>query len=57
VGGVATHTVRPGETLWTLAQQKDVPVWLLQRYNEHLQSAIVRPGTKLRIPKVAVKSS
>jgi membrane-bound lytic murein transglycosylase D len=57
VGGVATHTVRPGETLWTLAQQKDVPVWLLQRYNEHLQSAIVRPGTKLRIPKVVVKSS
>jgi len=29
-----------------------IPLWLLQRYNTHLDLNAPRPGTELRIPKV-----
>lgn len=58
VDGVITHTLKPGETLWTLAHQAyNVPLWLLQKYNHDLEFRTLVPGTKLRIPQVVMKQA
>jgi membrane-bound lytic murein transglycosylase D len=58
VDGVITHTLKRGETLWTLARREyDVPLWLLQKYNYDLEFRMLSPGTKLRIPQVVEKAS
>ncbi|MDQ3388482.1 MAG: transglycosylase SLT domain-containing protein [Gemmatimonadota bacterium] len=44
-----THTVRKGESLWTIARRNDTTVAALKRANG-LQGSAVRPGQKLRLP-------
>jgi membrane-bound lytic murein transglycosylase D len=47
------HTLRPGETLWTLSHKTyAVPSWLIHRYNPDVDLAKLVPGTKLVIPIV-----
>lgn len=49
--GSETHVVRPGESLWALAQGRfNVPIWLLRQYNPDVDLGDIRPGTKLVIP-------
>jgi membrane-bound lytic murein transglycosylase D len=49
----ATHVVRPGESIWVIAQQRyNIPIWLLRQYNPDLDFGDIRPGTKLVIPVV-----
>lgn len=49
----ATHVIRPGESIWVLAQQRyNIPIWLLRQYNPDLDLGAVKPGTKLIIPVV-----
>jgi membrane-bound lytic murein transglycosylase D len=57
VDGVTRHTLQPGETLWALYQEYDVPLWLLQRYNTHLQPHTLQPDTELRLPQVVERAS
>jgi hypothetical protein len=38
-------------------ETRNVPLWLLQRYNTHIDLQSARPGTELRIPKVMGKVS
>jgi hypothetical protein len=58
VGEVVTRKLKPGETLVSVSRQTpDVPLWLLQRYNTHLDPSALRPGTELRIPKVVHRVS
>jgi membrane-bound lytic murein transglycosylase D len=48
-----THVVRPGESIWIIAQQRyNIPLWLLRQYNPDLDLGDIRPGTKLVIPIV-----
>jgi membrane-bound lytic murein transglycosylase D len=48
-----THIVRPGESIWVIAQQRyNIPLWLLRQYNPDLDLGDIRPGTKLVIPLV-----
>jgi len=53
VGEVVTRKLKPGETLLSVSRAAPaIPLWLLQRYNTHLDLNAPRPGTELRIPKV-----
>jgi membrane-bound lytic murein transglycosylase D len=53
VGEVVTRKLKPGETLLSVSRTAPgIPLWLLQRYNTHLDLNAPRPGTELRIPKV-----
>lgn len=45
-----THTVRRGESLWTLARRNDLTVAQLRRANG-MRSNSLRPGQKLTIPR------
>ena len=58
IDDVATRKLKPGETLLSVSRQAPgVPLWLLQRYNTHLELNTPRPGTELRIPKVVSRVS
>lgn len=46
----AVHIVRPGETLWTIAQQFDVALDDLLRANRLTRSSVIHPGDAIRIP-------
>jgi membrane-bound lytic murein transglycosylase D len=53
IKGNELHIVRPGESIWVLAQQRyNIPIWLLRQYNPDVDFGSVRPGTKLIIPIV-----
>lgn len=45
----ASHTVRPGETLWRIAQAYDTTPVALKRANR-LTTSTIRPGQRLTIP-------
>jgi len=48
---VETYTVRRGDSVWTLSKEKfDVPLWLLKKYNAHLDFSALHPYQKLNIP-------
>ena len=56
-GEVSTgvHTVRTGETAWTLGHGKDpVPVWVLASYNPGVDLDHLKPGQELAVPVVNV---
>jgi hypothetical protein len=58
VGEVVTRKLKPGETFLSVSREtRDVPLWLLQRYNTNIDLKSARPGTELRIPKVVGKVS
>ena len=48
---VETYTVRRGDSIWTISKDKfDVPVWLIKKYNSHLDVGALYPYQKLNIP-------
>jgi membrane-bound lytic murein transglycosylase D len=58
VGEVVTRKLKRGETFLSVSREtRDVPLWLLQRYNTNVDLKSARPGTELRIPKVVGKVS
>lgn len=53
ISGDVSHTIRSGESIWVLAQQRyNIPIWLLRQYNPDVDLGAVRPGTRLVIPTV-----
>ncbi len=53
IKNTATHTIKPGESVWVLAQQRySIPIWLLRQYNPDLELSSIRPGLTLVIPVV-----
>ncbi len=58
LAGMAEHVVRPGESLWILAERRyGIPVWLLRHFNPDLDPDSVRPGTKMVIPRLEAAAS
>ena len=48
---VETYTVRRGDSIWTISKEKfDVPLWLIRKYNAHLDFSALHPAQKLNIP-------
>lgn len=53
ITGDETHVIKPGESVWVLAQQRfNIPIWLLRQYNPDLDLGAVKPGAKLIVPTV-----
>jgi membrane-bound lytic murein transglycosylase D len=51
---IEMHVIKPGESLWVLAERTyKVPVWLLRQYNPTLNlTARVQPGTVVKFPRL-----
>ena len=48
---VQTYTVRRGDNIWTLSKEKfEVPLWLIKKYNAHLDFSALYPSQELIIP-------
>ncbi len=47
----ASYVVRPGDTLYSIAQRHDTEVADLERLNHLPSRAVLRPGEKLRVPQ------
>jgi len=48
---VQTYTVRSGDNIWTLSKEKfEVPLWLIKKYNAHLDFSALHPSQELLIP-------
>jgi membrane-bound lytic murein transglycosylase D len=58
VVGTDVHLLRPGDTLWYLAEKRYlVPVWLLRQYNPSLDFGALQSGARLTIPQIAPRPS
>jgi membrane-bound lytic murein transglycosylase D len=48
---VQTYTVRRGDNIWTLSKEKfEVPLWLIKKYNAHLNFSALYPSQEILIP-------
>ncbi len=51
VVGFTDYRVRSGDTIWEICHKKfDVPLWLLKKYNAHLDYTRLDPSSSLQIP-------
>jgi membrane-bound lytic murein transglycosylase D len=50
---IETHMIKPGESLWVLAERRyKVPVWLLRQYNPDLNFDRIQPGAAVKFPRL-----
>jgi membrane-bound lytic murein transglycosylase D len=50
---IETHVIKPGESLWVLAERRyKVPVWLLRQYNPDLNFDRIQPGAAVKFPRL-----
>jgi len=54
VTGVEAYTVKLGDTLWSIAEQHDIPYWFLRRTNSEMAAPVV--GQNLRVPVVEARN-
>jgi len=53
ISSTEPHTIRRGDSLWTLAKRTyKLPLWLLRQYNPDVNFSAVHPGMSITIPKV-----
>jgi membrane-bound lytic murein transglycosylase D len=53
IAGTETYALKHGDSLWTIALQKnDLPVWLVAQYNPDVNFNDMRPGTTITLPQV-----
>lgn len=50
--GTKTHVIRSGDSIWTLAQRRDLPLWLLRQYNPDVDFGDLHAGARLALPAV-----
>jgi membrane-bound lytic murein transglycosylase D len=53
IAGTENYNVKRGESLWTIAEHSDVPIWLVAQYNPDVDFGDMRPGTTITLPRVA----
>ncbi len=52
ITGTQIYIARSGDSLWSVTQRGQLPVWLLRQYNPDLNFADLRPGTQIVLPQV-----
>jgi len=54
---VAEHTVKSGETLWSIARTYDSSVEAIRDANDMDADSVLQPGQKLRVPRPAASGA
>ena len=52
IAGTVNYNVKRGESLWTIAEHRDLPLWLVAQYNPDADFSEMRPGTEITLPRV-----
>ncbi len=48
---VRTYTIKRGDNIWTLSKEQfEVPLWLIKKYNAHLDFNVLVPSQQLLVP-------
>lgn len=53
--GIYSHTVKRGDTVWSMSQQAGFPVWLFYKLNPELKSGKLANGTRVLLPRLQKK--
>lgn len=57
VTGTENYTIQPGDNLWVLAREYELPIWVITRYNPVLRSGPPRAGELIRIPRIKTRDA
>jgi membrane-bound lytic murein transglycosylase D len=58
VPAVDDYVLQRGDTLWKVARrERELPVWLLHRYNPDVDFGALRPGDRIAIPRIEPRQS
>jgi LysM repeat protein len=52
VTGVEEYKIQSGDSLWVLAREFELPIWVITRYNPELRSGPPRAGKSITIPRI-----
>ncbi|MGA3157305.1 MAG: transglycosylase SLT domain-containing protein [Steroidobacteraceae bacterium] len=52
ITGTEIYIARRGDSLWSLTQHGQLPIWLLQQYNPDLDFGELRAGTQVVLPRI-----
>ena len=48
---VHIYTIKRGDNIWTLSKEQfEVPLWLIKKFNTHLDFSALQPSQELKIP-------
>ena len=50
--GTEVYQIEAGDSLWALAREHELPIWVITRYNPALRSGPPRVGDSIRIPQI-----
>ena len=55
---VQIYTIKRGDNVWTLSKENfEVPLWLIRKFNTHLNFSTLQPSQELRIPVITEKNA
>ncbi|HCK76564.1 MAG TPA: hypothetical protein DHW07_05405 [Gammaproteobacteria bacterium] len=52
VTGADKYKIRSGDSLWVLAREFELPIWVITRYNPELRKGPPRAGKTIKIPRI-----
>ena len=52
VTGSQQYKIQSGDSLWVLAREFELPIWVITRYNPELRSGPPRAGASITIPRI-----
>jgi len=52
VTGADEYKIQSGDSLWVLAREFELPIWVITRYNPELRSGPPRAGKSIKIPRI-----
>jgi len=52
VTGANEYKIQSGDSLWVLAREFELPIWVITRYNPELRSGPPRAGKSIKIPRI-----
>jgi membrane-bound lytic murein transglycosylase D len=54
---VQIYTIKAGDNIWTLSKEIfEVPLWLIKKYNDHLDFSALQPAQEIKIPIIVEKN-
>ena len=55
---VQIYTIKRGDNVWTLSKENfEVPLWLIRKFNTHLDFSTLQPSQELRVPIITEKNA
>ncbi len=57
VAGLKNKTIKRGENLWSISTSEGLPLWLIKKYNLHVDLGRLMPGDTVQLPLAEEKTA